>query len=91
MGVLGPSRCFASPPKAPTLAFSGCVCDKGGMRRLRDLKSIAAFFSEREIDELQAGIDARREARAARGDTSRDGSPTQADPAVTPEGGRRAS
>jgi hypothetical protein len=61
------------------------------MRRLRDLKSIAAFFSEREIDELQAGIDARREARAARGDTSRDGSPTQADPAVTPEGGRRAS
>lgn len=32
--------------------------------RLRDFASIAAFFSDREIDELQAGIDALREARA---------------------------
>ena len=31
---------------------------------MRDFESIAAFFSEREIDGLQAAIDARREARA---------------------------
>ncbi len=36
--------------------------------RLRDFASIAAFFSDREIDDLQAGIDARREARAGRPD-----------------------
>ncbi len=34
------------------------------MGRLRDFESINAFFSAREIDELQAAIDARREARA---------------------------
>jgi len=33
---------------------------------LRDFDSIADFFSEREVDELQAAIDARREARAGR-------------------------
>ena len=90
-GRSGPSRCFEAPPKAPTLALYTGVCHKGGVKRLRDFGSLAAFFGEREIDELQASIDARREARAARGDTSRDGSPTQADPAVTPEGGRCAS
>jgi hypothetical protein len=36
------------------------------VRRLRDFASIAAFFSEREIEELQAAIDARREARMGR-------------------------
>ena len=49
------------------------VCHKGGVKRLRDFESIAAYFSEREIDELQAAIDARREARAARDDPARDG------------------
>jgi hypothetical protein len=34
------------------------------VRRLRDFESIAAFLSDQEIDELQATIDARREARA---------------------------
>ena len=36
------------------------------MKRLRDFESIAAYFSDREIDDLQAVIDARREARAGR-------------------------
>ena len=40
------------------------------MRRLRDFASIADFFSDREIDELQAAIDSRREARAGRRDVS---------------------
>ena len=31
---------------------------------MKDFDSITAFFSDREIDELQAKIDARREARA---------------------------
>ena len=41
------------------------ACPDAGKGRamLRDFASIAAFFSEREIDELQAAIDARREAR----------------------------
>jgi len=34
------------------------------VRKLRDFASIVAFLSDREIDELQAAIDARREARA---------------------------
>jgi hypothetical protein len=36
------------------------------MKRLRDFASIVAVFSDREIDKLQAAIDARREARARR-------------------------
>lgn len=36
------------------------------MRRLRDFASIADFFGDREIDELQAAIDARRKAKAGR-------------------------
>jgi hypothetical protein len=36
------------------------------MRRLRDFDSIAAFFSDREIDDLQAAVDSRREASALR-------------------------
>ncbi|CAA9401688.1 MAG: hypothetical protein AVDCRST_MAG01-01-1072 [uncultured Rubrobacteraceae bacterium] len=36
------------------------------MRRLRDFQSIRDFCSDREIDELQAAVDARREARARR-------------------------
>ena len=46
------------------LALSAGICHKRHMRRLRDFASIADFFSAREIDELQAAIDARREARA---------------------------
>ncbi|MDP8901670.1 MAG: hypothetical protein M3N33_11130 [Actinomycetota bacterium] len=63
------------------------------MKRRRDFASITAFFSDREIDELQAAADARREARAGRGDPSQNGSPTQAGAAGTgtPEGVRRAS
>jgi hypothetical protein len=34
------------------------------VKRLRDFDSINAFFSDREIDDLQAAGDARREARA---------------------------
>ncbi len=34
------------------------------MGRLRDFASIVAFLSDREIDEMQAAIDARRKARA---------------------------
>ncbi len=34
------------------------------MRRLRDFAGIVAMLSDREIDEMQAAIDARREARA---------------------------
>ena len=33
------------------------------MRRLRDFAAIRDFFGDREIDELQAAIDARRGAR----------------------------
>ena len=33
------------------------------MRRLRDFAAIRYFLSEREIEELQAAADARREAR----------------------------
>ena len=44
------------------------MCDKGGVGRLRDFASINSFFSDREIDELQAAADARREARAPRPD-----------------------
>lgn len=35
---------------------------------MRDFESINRFFGDREIDELQAAIDARREARALRSD-----------------------
>ncbi len=49
---------------AAALALSVSVCHKGCVRRLRDFASINAYFSEREIDELQAAIDARRQARA---------------------------
>jgi hypothetical protein len=34
------------------------------VRRLRDFESVVAFLSEEEIDEMQAAIDGRREARA---------------------------
>ena len=59
---------------------------------LRDFDSIAALFSDREIDEIQAAADARREARAERDDPSQNDGPTQADATRpgTPEGGRRA-
>ncbi len=53
---------------AAALALSVGVCHKGGVRRLRDFASIAHFFSDREIEELQAAIDARRQARAVRPD-----------------------
>jgi hypothetical protein len=77
--------------QADALALSAGVCHKGDVRRLREFKSIAAFFSNREIDKLQAAIDARREARAEGAATSQDDGPTQAAAAGsgTPEGGER--
>ena len=39
---------------------------RGLVGRLRDFDSIVAYLSDREIDELQAAIDARREARSPR-------------------------
>lgn len=55
--------------QAATLAFSVGVCHKGGVKRLRDFEGIVAFLSEREIDEMQAAIDERREARERSSDT----------------------
>ena len=49
---------------ASALALRAGVCHKGGVKWLRDFEIIAAFLSEREVDELQAAIDARRETRA---------------------------
>ena len=46
--------------RRPALAFPGAACHKGPVRRLRDFASINDFLSDREIDELQAAIDARR-------------------------------
>ena len=69
------------------------MCHKGGVNRLRDFKSIAAFLSERGMDGLQAVVDAGRAARPGRGDTMRGGRcPTRAGAAGpgNPEGGRRA-
>ena len=87
-----PHLVLSDTAQADALALLAGVCHKGGVRRLRDFEGIAAFLSEREIEEMQAAIDARREDRAARGDTSQDGSPTQAAVAgsETPEGWRRA-
>lgn len=48
------------------LAFCTGVCHEGAVRRLRDFDSVARFFSDREIEEIQAAVDARREARAVR-------------------------
>ena len=53
---------------AAALALHVGVCHKGSVRRLRDFESIARFFSDREIEELQAAIDARRQARTVRPD-----------------------
>ena len=61
---------------------------------MRDFENIAAFLSEREIDDLQVAIDARRAARAGRDDLPRDvRRPTQVDhPGPgNPRGGRLAS
>ena len=58
--------CRSTHPRVPALASAAAACDKGGVGRLRDFYSINALFSAREIDELQAAIDARREARAMR-------------------------
>ena len=52
--------------QAAALALPVGVCHKGGVKRLRDFEGIAAFFSEREIDEIQAAADARRAARLGR-------------------------
>jgi hypothetical protein len=54
--------------RAHALAPSAGLCHKGRVGRLRDFASMADFFSDREIDELQAAIDARRESSAARSD-----------------------
>ena len=57
----------------PALALSAGACHKGGVGRLRDFDGINAFFGDREIDELQAAIDARRQARAQCPDGPEDG------------------
>jgi hypothetical protein len=36
------------------------------VKRLRDFESIAAFFSDREIEELQDAVDPRHAARSGR-------------------------
>ena len=54
---------------------------------MRDFENIAAFLREREIEEMQAAIDARREARAGR-DGRRSGRAGAAGRA--PRKGRRA-
>ncbi len=85
---------LSDTPQADALALSAGVCHKGCVRRLRDFDSITAFFSDWEIDGLQATIDARREARAGRPDDTppQDGGPTQAAAGSgTPGGGSRAS
>jgi len=53
-----------SPPRASALALSAGMCHKGRVRRLRDFAGIVAMLSDQEIDEMQAAIDARTEARA---------------------------
>ncbi len=61
---------------------------------MRDFESIVAFLSDREIEEMQAAIDARREARAGPSRPERDGRRPFRAKAVgsgAPEGGRRAS
>ncbi len=45
---------------------------KGGVGRLRDFASIVACLSDREIDEMQAAIDAQREARAEEAEAPED-------------------
>ncbi len=55
---------------AAALALSVGVCHKGCVM-LRDFASINAYFSEREIDELQAAIDARGADVAARTEARR--------------------
>ncbi|MDP9438608.1 MAG: hypothetical protein M3P49_07675 [Actinomycetota bacterium] len=50
------------------------------MRRLKDFAAIRDFFSDREIEELQAAVDARREAHEAREEAS------PADPVARPFG-----
>jgi hypothetical protein len=56
------------PSGEAALALSAGVCHKRGVRRLRDFAGIVAMLSDREIDEMQAAIDARRQARAGRPD-----------------------
>ncbi len=52
-----------------THAYVGALAGRAGgamrgrVRRLRDFAAIREYFSDRETDELQAAIDARREAR----------------------------
>ena len=53
------------------------MCHKEDVRRLRDFAGIVAMLSDQEIDEMQAAIDARREARMAPPPVSRrEGPPT---------------
>src|SRR3712207_9553389 len=56
--------CRGAHSRAFALAFSAGTCHKGRVGRLRDFESIVAFLSEEEIDEMQAAVDARRQARA---------------------------
>ena len=65
---------------AAALAVSVGVCHKGGVRRLRDFASIAHFFSDREIDELQAVIDVRHQAQAVRPDEPPEARPSRRGP-----------
>ena len=61
------------------------------MGELRDFASIVAFLSEEEIDEMQAAIDERREARTGRagrrGGTAKPASGEATDGAAPPPGG----
>ncbi len=51
---------------AHALARPAGRCHKETVRRLRDFAAIRDFFSEREIDELQAAAYARRATRLGR-------------------------
>ena len=78
--------------QAVALALSVGMCHKGGVKRLRDFESIAAFLSGREIDELQAAVDTRREARARSSLSARAGRRPGRDaaPGQAPRKGRHA-
>ena len=61
------------------------------MRKSRDFAAIRAFFGDREIDELQAAADERREARALRpADPEVETAPGDPEADARPAGGTRA-
>ena len=58
------SRWPAPHPTPPRLPCLWAYAIRGPVRRLKDFAAIRDFFGDREIDELQAAVDARRQARA---------------------------